>query len=70
MVGNDSDKAADKENFWLTFSRRSCCYILTNDGVCACFAILEYADQFIVKNSWIHNKNVCWKSFGNIFSEI
>ena len=45
MVGNDSDKATDKEYFDLL----SYCSIKTNSS--ACFAILEYADQFIVKKS-------------------
>ena len=51
MVGNDSDKATDKEYFdllsWggLTVPSRQMA-----EFVCACFAILEYADQFIVKN--------------------
>ena len=51
MVGNDSDKATDKEYFdllsqgGLTVPSRQIV-----EFVCACFAILEYADQFIVKN--------------------
>ncbi len=51
MVGNDSDKATDKEYFdllsrgGLTVPSRQIA-----EFVCACFAILEYADQFIVKN--------------------
>ena len=71
MVGNDSDKATDKEYFdllsrgGLTVPSRQMA-----EFVCACFAILEYADQFIVKKSWIHNKSVCRSSFGNIFSKI
>ena len=50
MVGNDSDKAIDKEYFDLLSrggltvpSRQKAKFI------CACFAILEYADQFRVK---------------------
>ena len=71
MVGNDSDKAAAKEFFELlsqggltVHSRQMVKF------VCACFAILEYADQFIVKKSWIHNKSVYRTSFENIFSKI
>ena len=51
MIGNDSDKATDKEYFdllsrgGLTVPSRQMA-----EFVCACFAILEYADQFIVKN--------------------
>ena len=51
MVGNDSDKATDKEYFDLLFrggltvtSRQMA------EFACACFAILEYTDQFFVKN--------------------
>ena len=35
--------------YFLEDSRRSYCSIKTNGGVCACFAILRYVDQFIVK---------------------
>ena len=51
MVGNDSDKDTDKVYFdllsrWgLTVPSRQMA-----EFVCACFALLEYADQFIVKN--------------------
>ena len=50
MVGNDSDKATDKKYFnllsrgGLTVPSRQMA-----EFVCACFTILEYADQFIVK---------------------
>ena len=51
MVSNDSDKATDKEYFDL-LSRGSLTVPSRQmaEFVCACFAILEYADQFIVKN--------------------
>ena len=51
MVGNDSDKATDKEYFEL-LSRGSLTIPSRQmaEFVCACFALLEYADQFIVKN--------------------
>ena len=61
MVGNDSDKATDKEYFdllsraGLTVSSRQMA-----EFVCACFAILEYADQFIVKK--IMNPQECLKN--------
>ena len=50
MVGNDSDKATDKEYFDL-LSRGGLTVPFRQmvKFVCACFAILEYADQFIVK---------------------
>ena len=50
MVGNDNDKATDKEYFDLL----SRCLTVPSgqmaEFVCGCFAIREYADQFIVKN--------------------
>ena len=51
MEGNDSDKATDKEYFDL-FSRAGLTVPSRQmaEFVCACFAILEYADHFIVKN--------------------
>ena len=52
MVGNDSDKATDKEYFDLLSHRGlSVPSRQMAEIICACFAILEYADQFIVKKS-------------------
>ena len=64
IEGSDEDKATDKEYFdllsrgGLTVRSRQMV-----EFVCAYFAILEYADQFIVKKSWIHSKSVSRKRF-------
>ena len=49
MVGNDSDKAAAKEFFELLSPGLTVPSRQMAEFVFACFAILEYADQFIVK---------------------
>ena len=51
-VGNDSDKATDKEYFDFVISRGSLIVPSRQmvEFVCTCFAILEYADQFTIKN--------------------
>ena len=51
MVGNDSDKVTDKEYFNLiSRGRLTVPSRQMAEFVCACFAILEYADQFMIKN--------------------
>ena len=51
MVGNGSDKATDKEYFdLLSQGGRTVPFRQMAGFVCACFALLEYADHFIVKN--------------------
>ena len=50
MVDNDSDKATDKEYFDLLSRGLTVPSRQMAEFVCASFAILEYADQFIVKN--------------------
>ena len=71
MVGNDSVKATDKEYFdllsqgGLTVPSRQMA-----EFVCACFVILEYAGQFIVKNHESTIRESTEQDLGNIFSKI
>ena len=64
MVSNDSDKATDKEYFdllsrgGLTVQSRQMA-----EFVCACFAILEYADHFIVKKNMKPQKECLQNKF-------
>lgn len=49
MVGNDSDDAIEKQYFDLLSRGLTVPSSQMAEFICACFAMLEYADKFIVK---------------------
>ena len=60
IVDNNRDKATDKEYFDL-LSRGGLTVLSRQmaEFVCACFVILEYADQFIVKKKVMNSQQEC-----------